>query len=103
MGEVDWGDLRYALAVGRLGTVSAAARQLGVDATTVQWRLDVLDRRLGARLFDRARSGYRPTEAGLLMLEQTRRMADQADEIERRVLGRDRELTGPLRVTPPSC
>ena len=27
------------------------------------------------------------------------RMADQAEEIERRVAGRDRELTGPLRVT----
>src|SRR3989442_6161386 len=34
-----------------------------------------------------------------MLLEQARRMADQADEIERRVLGRDGELTGPLRVT----
>ncbi|MFY9514302.1 MAG: LysR family transcriptional regulator, partial [Rubrivivax sp.] len=55
--------------------------------------------RLGARLFDRARGAYAPTDAGNVVLEQARRMADQADEIERRVLGRDRELTGPLRVT----
>jgi DNA-binding transcriptional LysR family regulator len=33
------------------------------------------------------------------VLEQARRMADQADEIERRVLGQDRQLTGLLRVT----
>lgn len=99
MDEMDWSDLRHALAVGRLGTVAAAARQLGVDATTVQRRLAALERRLGARLFERARSGYVPTEAGLLVLEQARRMADHADEIERRVLGRDRELTGLLRVT----
>jgi DNA-binding transcriptional LysR family regulator len=49
-------------------------------------------------LFDRSRSGYKPTDAGALLLEQARGMADQAEEIERRVLGRDRELTGPLRL-----
>ncbi len=99
MGGLDWSDLRYALAVGQGGSVAAAARRLGVNATTVQRRLDALETNLGARLFDRSRSGYQPTEAGTLVLEQARRMADQADEIERHVLGRDRELTGPLRVT----
>lgn len=98
MSDLDWSDLRYALAIGHAGTLAGAARQLGVNATTVQRRLEVLELRLSARLFDRSRSGYRPTEAGAVLLEQARRMADQADEIERRVLGRDRELTGPLRV-----
>lgn len=99
MPSLDWSDLRHALAVGRLGSVAAAARQLGVNATTVQRRLDALERQLGARLFDRSRGSWRPTDAGVLVLEQARRMADQAEEIERRVLGRDRELTGPLRLT----
>jgi DNA-binding transcriptional LysR family regulator len=98
MSTLDWSDLRFALAVGQLGTVAAAARRLGVNATTVQRRLDALELSLGARLFERSRSGYKPTDAGTLLLEQARGMADQADEIERRVLGRDRELTGPLRV-----
>ena len=98
MPDLDWSDLRHALAIGQAGTLAGAARQLGVNATTVQRRLEALEQRLGARLFDRLRSGYQPTEAGAVLLEQARRMADQADEIERRVLGRDRELTGPLRV-----
>lgn len=98
MSSLDWSDLRYALAVGQLGSVAAAARLLGVNATTVQRRLDALEASLGARLFERARSGYKPTDAGALLLEQARGMADQAEEIERRVLGRDRELTGPLRL-----
>jgi DNA-binding transcriptional LysR family regulator len=96
--DLDWSDLRYALAIGQAGTLAGAARQLGVNATTVQRRLESLEQRLSARLFDRLRSGYQPTEAGAVLLEQARRMADQADEIARRVLGRDRELTGPLRV-----
>lgn len=99
MAGLDWGDLRHVLAVGRLGSVAAAARRLGVNATTVQRRLDALELALGARLFERSRGGVQPTEAGALVLEQAGRMADQADEIERRVLGRDRELTGVLRVT----
>jgi len=98
VGDLDWSDLRYALAIGQAGTLAGAARQLGVNATTVQRRLESLEQQLSARLFDRSRSGYQPTEAGALLLEQARRMADQADEITRRVLGRDRELTGPLRV-----
>ena len=72
---------------------------LGVNTTTVLRRLDALEARLGARLFERSRQGYVPTESGALLLEQARRMADQADEIERRIQGRDRELTGQLRVT----
>ena len=99
MAELDWSDLRYALAVGSTGGLAPAARQLGVNHTTVLRRLDALEARLGARLFERSRGGYLPTEAGALVLEQARRMADQAEEIERQVAGRDRELTGLLRVT----
>lgn len=99
MPDLDWSDLRFALAIGSHGSPGAAARMLGVNATTVQRRLDALEERLGARLFDRSRRGYHATEAGALVLEHARRMASQAAEIERGVLGRDRELVGPLRVT----
>lgn len=98
MPDLDWSDLRFALAIGRQGSPGGAARELGVNATTVQRRLEALEDRLGARLFDRSRRGYQPTEAGTVVLEQARRMADQAEEIERQVLGRDRELQGLLRV-----
>lgn len=99
MPELDWGDLRHALAVAEARSLAGAARQLGVNHTTVLRRLDALEDVLGARLFDRRRSGYSPTEAGEVVIAQARRMADQVDEIERRVLGSDRELTGALRVT----
>ena len=99
MAELDWGDLRHALAVAEAGSLAAAARQLGVNHTTVLRRLDALEARLGARLFDRKRSGYQPTDAGVAVLAQARHMADRVHEIERHVLGRDRELTGLLRVT----
>lgn len=99
MATLDWDNLRHALAVGAAGSISGAARALGVNHTTVLRRLEALEAQLGTRLFDRQRGGYQPTEAGLVLLEQARHMATRADEVERQVLGRDRELTGLLRVT----
>jgi DNA-binding transcriptional LysR family regulator len=99
MPSLDWDDLRHALAIGAAGSLAGAARTLGVNHTTVLRRLDALEAHLGSRLFDRQRRGYQPTEAGLALLEQARHMAARADEVERQVLGRDRELTGALRVT----
>jgi DNA-binding transcriptional LysR family regulator len=99
MAELDWSDLRHALAVAEAGSLAGAARQLGVNHTTVLRRLDALESRLGARLFDRQRSGYLPTDAGQAVLAHARQMADRVDEIERQVMGRDRALTGLLRVT----
>jgi DNA-binding transcriptional LysR family regulator len=99
MANLDWDDFRHALAVGTAGSLAGAARALGVNHTTVLRRLDALEAHLGSRLFDRLRSGYQPTEAGRAFLEQARHIAARADEIERQVLGHDRELTGLLRVT----
>jgi DNA-binding transcriptional LysR family regulator len=98
MPTLDWDDLRHALAIGAAGSLAGAARALGVNHTTVLRRLDALEAHLGSRLFDRHRSGYQPTEAGLALLEQARHIAARAEEIERLVLGHDRELTGALRV-----
>lgn len=99
MPDLDWSDLKHALAVAEAGSLAGAARQLGVNHTTVLRRLETLEATLGTRLFDRKRSGYEPTDAGQAVLAHARHMADRVNEIERQVLGRDRELTGLLRVT----
>lgn len=99
MPDLDWSDLKHALAVAEAGSLAGAARRLGVNHTTVLRRLDALEAAIGTRLFDRKRSGYEPTDAGQAVLAHARHMADRVNEIEREVLGRDRELTGLLRVT----
>ena len=50
MQELDWSDLRYALAVGASGSLAAAARQMGVNHTTVLRRLDALEARSDRRI-----------------------------------------------------
>lgn len=96
--SLNWDDLRIALAVADAGSLAGAARVLRVQHSTVLRRLDALERRLGARLFERHRHGYAPTEAGELLTEQARRMRPGIDDVQRRILGRDTHLSGTLRV-----
>ena len=55
--EMDWNDLRYFLAVARLGRLSPAARRLRVEHSTVARRIEGMERAMGTRLFDRHREG----------------------------------------------
>lgn len=95
----EWSDLRYYLAIARTGTLSAAARELGVAQTTVGRRLEVLEQTLGARLFDRTKGGLRLSAAGTEILELARAMERVALDVERRTRGQDQELEGTVRIT----
>lgn len=98
-GVFEWTDLRCFLAVARTGTLSAAARELGVAQTTVGRRLEVLEETLGARLFDRTEGGLRLSEVGVEILELARAMERAANEVERRARGQDQQLEGTVRIT----
>ena len=55
MRHMDWDDLRFFLAVASAGSLSAAARALNVNTTTVLRRIANLEQALDARLFERLR------------------------------------------------
>jgi DNA-binding transcriptional LysR family regulator len=95
----DWDDLRQVLAIARCGGLAGAAAALGVDHSTMFRRLNALERRLGAKLFERRSSGYRPTEAGLRVVGAAERIEAEALALDRDLTGRDARLEGRLRVT----
>ena len=66
---MNWDDLRFFLAVAGAGSLSGAGQQLGVNTTTVLRRVASLEDDLGARLFERERTGYRLTAAGEKLVE----------------------------------
>lgn len=99
MQSMDWDHLRFFLAVAQAGTLSGAARQLGVNQTTVTRRLEALESELSTRLFDRTAAGLVVTPAGMEAMRAAERVADELAAIERNVVGRDARLTGELRVT----
>lgn len=98
---IEWDDLRYVLAAGREGGLSGAARALGVNHSTVSRRIAAFEERLGVRLFERLRSGYALTREGEEVLDSASRVQEEIDALERRVVGKDARLAGPLRFTLP--
>lgn len=96
----DWNDHRLVLAVMRAGSLTAAAKALRVDHSTVFRRLQALEARLGLALFERGPGGsYQPTAAGARAALAAERMEDEALGLARDLAGQDRRLTGRLRVT----
>ncbi|WP_198368637.1 LysR family transcriptional regulator [Roseomonas rosulenta] len=96
----DWNDHRLVLAVTRAGSLTAAAKTLGVDHSTVFRRLAALEARLGLPLFERVAGGaYTPTEAGAHAAAAAERMEDAALGLARDLAGQDRRLAGRLRIT----
>ncbi|MEN8131695.1 MAG: LysR family transcriptional regulator [Pseudomonadota bacterium] len=94
-----WDDLRFFLAVARMGSISGGARQLGVQHSTVSRRMRQLEKQLGARLIERKKSGYELTQAGKNVKEAATRMETEVLGVDSAVLGKDTNLVGPLQVT----
>ena len=90
--------MRFFLAVAKTGSFSAAATQLNTKQTTVGRRIQALERRLGAKLFDRHRHGMEVTPAARGVLVQAESMMSNATSIERHLAGLDREMAGVVRV-----
>jgi DNA-binding transcriptional LysR family regulator len=95
---MDWDDLRYVLAIARDRTLSRAASRLSVTHTTMGRRLRAIEAQLGVRLFDRTPDGFMPTAAGQDLVRVAERTEDEVLALEGRILGRDAQLHGPLRV-----
>lgn len=94
-----WDDLRYLLALSRAGSLSGAARALGVEHTTVGRRIEALEATLGARLFVRSRAGYALTPEGQALLPHMGRVEEAVLALERAAFGRDQRPAGTVRVT----
>jgi len=80
---MDWEDVRFFLALARHGSLSAAARALGVNHATVSRRVAGLEDSLGEALFERRPTGYLLTQAGQRALAQAAAMAEAAEGLGR--------------------
>jgi DNA-binding transcriptional LysR family regulator len=99
MHDLDWDDLRFFLAVSERGSVSGAAKLLNVNHSTVLRRLASLEKRLGARLFDRVPDGYEMTAQGEELRNQLRGIREQIEIAQTKLRGRDLGLDGAIRIT----
>jgi DNA-binding transcriptional LysR family regulator len=96
---LDWDEFRLVKAIADTRSLVGAAQALDLNHSTIFRRLGAIENAIGARLFERSRTGYQPTAAGEEMIGLATGMADSIIEFERRVAGRDVKPSGELRVT----
>jgi len=97
--EPNWDDLRIFLSLAREGTLTTAAKSLGVSHPTVARRVQALEKQIGARLFDRLPDRFVPTAAGAELLADTEAMEKAALSINRRSAGLGDTVSGVVRLS----
>jgi len=100
---LEWNDLSVILAVCRTGSLSAAARSLGHNHSTIFRKINAIEEKTGVRFFDRLPSGYVMTEAGLTAMDYAERIENEVHALSREVLGQDMRLQGKIRVAAPEA
>src|SRR5215813_3097096 len=99
LGNWQWDDVRFFLAVSREGSLSRAARVLGVDHVTVGRRIAALEQQLGAKLLIRTPEGFSASAAGQAILTRCEAMEGAALDLERLAAGHDAQFTGSIRLS----
>lgn len=97
--NASWDDLRIFLSLAREGTLTTAAKALGVSHPTVSRRVQALEKQIGARLFDRLPDRFVPTAAGAELLADTEAMEKAALSINRRSAGLSDTVSGVVRLS----
>jgi DNA-binding transcriptional LysR family regulator len=95
----NWDELRTFVEVRRDGSLSGAARRLGLTQPTVGRHIDGLETALGLTLFTRSPRGLTPTPAALALAPHVEAMAAAAAALARTASGEAAADRGVVRVT----
>ncbi len=97
--DLNWDDLKYVVSVADAGSVSGAARRLGVNHATVLRRIASIESAVDHRLFDREATGYSPTPWGEYVVSCAQRVRQELQALEQQLAPNDNELEGHVRLT----
>ncbi len=95
----NWDWYRTFLAVLEEGSLSAAARALGLTQPTAGRHIEALERHLGLPLFTRSQQGLLPTEAARRLQPQAKLMATTAASLMRMASGERDGVSGTVRIS----
>ncbi|PKP71022.1 MAG: LysR family transcriptional regulator [Alphaproteobacteria bacterium HGW-Alphaproteobacteria-4] len=95
----DWTLLRSLLAVAEAGSLSAAARVLGLSQPTLGRHIRALEANLGQPLFTRAPDGLRQTQAAADLIPHARAMREAAERLALAAAARGEGLAGAVRIS----
>jgi DNA-binding transcriptional LysR family regulator len=99
MNQIDWNQLRAFLETAQTGSLSAAARKLGLTQPTLSRQVAAIEKRLGVTLFERVGKTMALTTTGLDLLEHARAMGAAADALGLAASGRSQAVGGVVSVS----
>ena len=97
--KFDWNRARAFLVTAEEGSLSAAARALGMTQPTLGRQVAALEGELGVTLFERTGHGLTLTPAGLELLEHVRPMGEAATRMSLSAHGQSQAISGPVTIT----
>ncbi len=97
--DAGWDDQRAFLAVIDSGSLSEAARRLGLSQPTVRARIASLEKALGDALFTRAVNGMVPTKQALALAKHVRAMQRASDALVRAASAPSGAIAGVVRLS----
>lgn len=95
----DWTQLRAFLATAEEGSLSAAARELGLTQPTLGRQVSALEEALGVALFERVGRGLELTPSGRELLPHARAMGEAAARVALAAAGQAQAIEGRIRIT----
>jgi len=98
MSEPNWSDFRIILALDKGGSVTGAARLLGVDASTVSRRLAAAEEVFGAVLIVRGGGAFRFTPEGIAVLKAAEAMETTVSTTTLNVRSMRQAIVGTVRI-----
>ncbi len=99
MNDIDWGLIRSFIQTARDGSLSAAAKSLGVSQPTLSRNIQMLEQQTKLQLFQRSTKGLTLTEAGEKLIDAAKQMEDASDLFQRQTTGLSEELEGDIRIS----
>lgn len=93
-----WSHLEFFLATARHGTLSAAAKELDVNHTTVARRILALEKELQVKLFKRKNTGYILSEHGISLLEEVRQIEEMVNQTKSKFISTPENIVGKLSI-----
>lgn len=97
--KFDWNKARAFLVTAEEGSLSAAARALGMAQPTLGRQVDGLEQELGIVLFERVGRGLTLTPSGLELLVHVRDMGKAAGRVSLTALGQSQALEGKITIS----
>ena len=95
----DWNRARAFLVTAEEGSLSAAARALGMTQPTLGRQVTALERELGVILFERVGHGLVLTRSGLDLLDHVRAMGNAANQVSLVASGQTQDLEGSVCIS----